>query len=167
MLRTLAITSNQFVLSFGVLIAFLSSKQYEIEESYLESMAKQWKAEKSAMKYSWWQSCQPLLEHFLESNLFILYVVSKLRKSSIQCFKQCAIRSWNEGVTAVGSRTPQAERLISQPCEISLLLQSDFVALFVRLRNLADLVFTCEMVLSASRYLRPTLWDIFLQIFVV
>ena len=52
-------------------------------------------------------------------------------------------------------------------CEISLLLQSDFVALFVRLRNLADLVFTCEMVLSASWYLRPTLWDIFLQIFVV
>ena len=25
--------------------------------------------EKSAMKHSWWQSCQPLLEHFLESNL--------------------------------------------------------------------------------------------------
>ena len=54
----------------------------------------------------------------------------------------------------------------SQPCENNLLLRSDFAALFVRLRNLADLVFTCEMVLSASRYLRPTLWDIFLQIFV-
>ena len=52
-----------------------------------------------------------------------------------------------------------------KPCENSLLLRSDFAALFVRLRNLADLVFTCEMVLSASRYLRPTLWDIFLQIF--
>ena len=39
----------------------------------------------------------------------------------------------------------------SQRCEISLLLRSDFAALFVRLRNLADLVFTCEMVLSASR----------------
>ena len=46
MLRTLAINSNQFVLSFGVLIAFLSPKQYEIEESSLESMAKQWKAQK-------------------------------------------------------------------------------------------------------------------------
>ena len=29
-------------------------------------------------------------------------------------------------------------------------LRSDFTALFVRLRNLADLVFTYEMVLSAS-----------------
>ena len=41
MLRTLAIISNQIVLSFGVLIAFLSPKQSEIEESSLESMAKQ------------------------------------------------------------------------------------------------------------------------------
>ena len=46
MLRTLAINANQIVLSFGVLIAFLSPKQSEIEESYLESMAKQWKAQK-------------------------------------------------------------------------------------------------------------------------
>ena len=56
-----------------------------------------------------WQSCQPLLEHFLKSNLCMLYVVSKLRKSEIQCFKWYAIRSWNEWVTAVGSQTPQAE----------------------------------------------------------
>ena len=59
----------------------------------------------------------------------------------------------------------------SQLCEISLLLRSDFAALFVRLRNrlrdFADLVFTCEMVLSASRYLRPTLWDIFSSYFCV
>ena len=54
----------------------------------------------------------------------------------------------------------------SQPCKNNLLLQSDFAALFGCLRNLADLVFTCEMVLSASWYLWPTLWDIFLQIFV-
>ena len=45
MLRTLAVNSNQIVLSFGVLIAFLSPKQSKIEESYLESMAKQWKAQ--------------------------------------------------------------------------------------------------------------------------
>ena len=31
--------------------------------------AKRGSKEKSAMKYSWWQSCQPLLEHFLEFNL--------------------------------------------------------------------------------------------------
>ena len=96
--------------------------------------------EKSVMKHFLWQSCQPLLEHFLKSNLCMLYVVSKLRKSEIQCFKWCAIRSWNEGVTAVGSRTLQAEsqlrsaaksafccEVISQPflcvCEI---LQTSF-----------------------------------------
>ena len=92
--------------------------------------------EKSAMKHFLWQSCQPLLEHFLKSNLCMLYVVSKLMKSAIQCFKRCAIQSWNEGVTAIGSWTPQAEsqlrsvaksafccEVISQPflcfCEIS------------------------------------------------
>ena len=166
--------------------------------------------EKYAMKHSWWQSCQPLLEHFLKSNLCMLYVISKLRKSTIQCFKQCTIWSWNEGVTAIASRSLQAEgrilhsaakspfccEMISQPfctvlwispwsfpsrwkpnttswkttsqrCEISRLLRSDFVALFVHLRNLADLIFTCELVLRASRYLWPTHWDIFLQIFVV
>ena len=166
--------------------------------------------EKSAMKHSWWQSWQPLLEYFLKSNLCILYVISKLRKSIIKCFKRYAIRSWNEGVTAITIWSLQAEgrilhstakspfccEMISQPfctmlcfppwsfpswwkpstaswkttsqhCEISRLLRSDFAALFVHLRNLADLVCTCEMVLSASWYLRPTLGDIFHQIFVV
>ena len=41
MLRILAINSNQIVLSFGVLIAFLSPKQSKIEESSVESMANQ------------------------------------------------------------------------------------------------------------------------------
>ena len=56
-------------------------------------------------------------------------------------------------------------KLTSQPCENSFLLRSDFTALFKCLRNLADLVFTREMVLSASPYLWPTLLDILLQIF--
>ena len=56
----------------------------------------------------------------------------------------------------------------SQRCEISRFLRSNFAALFfVPLRNLADLVCTCEMIPSASRYLLPTLGDIFHQIFVV
>ena len=58
-------------------------------------------------------------------------------------------------------------RTSSQRCEISRLLWSDFVALFVPLRNFADLVCTCEMLPSASRYLLPPLGDIFYQIFVV
>ena len=46
MLRTLAINSNQIMLSFGVLIAYGSPKQSEIEESYMESWAKQLEAQK-------------------------------------------------------------------------------------------------------------------------
>ena len=38
MLRTLAINSNQIVLSFGVLMTFLSPRQSEIKENSLESM---------------------------------------------------------------------------------------------------------------------------------
>ena len=41
MLRTLAIISNQIVLSFGVFDSFLSPKQSKIEESSIESMANQ------------------------------------------------------------------------------------------------------------------------------
>ena len=79
--------------------------------------------EKSVMKHSWWQSFQPLLEHFLKSNLCILYVVSKLRKSTIQFFKRCMIQSWNEGVTAIASRSLQAEGRMLHGCEISLWLR--------------------------------------------
>ena len=78
---------------------------------------------------SWWQSFQPLLEHFLESNLCMLYVISKLRKSTIQCFKQCMIHSWNKGVTAIGSQSLQAEGRILHGCEITLLLRNDFAAI--------------------------------------
>ena len=179
------------MLSFGVLIAFWSPKQYEIEESYLESMAKLWKAqkheelklwsplhkqirnarrgskEKSAMKQflitvmSATFGALPEI-HFLHAiyhfkarevkNLMLQTVLnSELKWRSYSCWKPNTT-SWKP---------------TSQHCEITLLLRSDFAALFVCLRNPADLIFTCEMFLSASRYLRPTLWDIFLQIFVV
>ena len=144
------------------LLVIWSPKQSKIEESYLESMEKQWKAqkheepeywsfkvlchkqirdarrgskEKSNMKHSRWQSCKPLLEHFLESNLCILYVVSKLKKSKIQCFKRCAIQSWNEGVTTIGSRSLQAEEKFCMAakspfcCENVVLLLRNFAAL--------------------------------------
>ena len=78
---------------------------------------------------SWWQSCQPLLEQFLKSNLCMLYVISKLRKPTIQCFKQCMIWSWNEGVTAIGSQSLQVEERILHGCEITLLLRNDFAAI--------------------------------------
>ena len=53
MLRTLVINSNQIVLSFGVLIAFWSPKQSEIEESSLEYMGKQWRAQKHEEPKLW------------------------------------------------------------------------------------------------------------------
>ena len=65
--------------------------------------------EKSAMKQFLMTVMSATFGDFLESNLCMLYVFSKLRKSTIQFFKWCAIQSWNEGVTAIGSRTPQAE----------------------------------------------------------
>ena len=107
-------------------------KNQSFEVLYHEQIrnARRGNKEKSAMKHFLWQSCQTLLEHFLKSNLCMLYVVSKLRKSSIQCFKWCVIRSWNEGVTAVGSRTPQAESQLRSAaksafcCEIRLLLRN-------------------------------------------
>ena len=149
------------------------------------------------------QSSFALLEHFPKSIFYILYTISKLRKSRIQCFKRYMIRSWNEEVTATAinhskvlRNQPFVARIsqpfctvlwisswsypiyaaswklrtsrwkpTSQPCENNLLLRSDFAALCVHMRNLTDLVFTCEMVLNASRYLPPTLLDIFLQIF--
>ena len=70
------------------------------------------------MKHSRGQHCQPFLEHFLELNLCILYVVSKLGKSAIQCFKRCTIRSWNEGVTAIASRSLQSVAKSAFCCEI-------------------------------------------------
>ena len=66
-----------------------------------------------------------------------------------------------------GSWKPQDESQLPSPARITFLMRSDFVALFICLRNLADIIFSCEMVLSASQYLLPTLGDIFHQIFVV
>ena len=48
------------------------------------------------------------------SNLCILYVIRKLRKLKIQCFKRYAIWSWNEEVTAFGRQLLQAEGRIQQ-----------------------------------------------------
>ena len=46
---------------------------------------------------------------FLESILYILYIVSKLGKSGVQRFKRCMIWSWNKKFMAVWRRTRKAE----------------------------------------------------------
>ena len=102
-------------------------------------------------KHYWWQSCKPLLEHFLESNLCMLYVVSKLRKSTIQCFKRCTIQSWNERVTAIASRSLQVEGNFSTAaksafgCENVVLLLQKFHSHFLQCRGvLLKLLDMCD-----------------------
>ena len=46
-----------------------------------------------AMRNSKDRSYKENLEHFLESNSYMLYIISKLEKSRVQHFKQCAIWS--------------------------------------------------------------------------
>ena len=143
----------------------------------------------------------------------MLYTSSKLKKSIIQWFKRCAIRSWNEEVTTSASQSLQAKGSIlqsvakspfccevisqpfcivgcisfwscpiyaaswelrtsrwkptSQPCENSFLLRSDFAALLECLRNLANTIFSCEMVPRASRYLLTEIWRYFILDFLL
>ena len=76
------------------------------------------------------------------------------------------ISSWSYPIYSASWKLRTSRRKpTSQPYEDSMLLRSDFAAPLECLRNLADTIFSCEMVLSASRYLPPTLLDIFLQIF--
>ena len=60
------------------------------------------------------QSSCTLLEHLPKSIFYMLYTISKLRKSRIQRFKSCMIWSWNEEVTAFGRWLLQAEGRIQQ-----------------------------------------------------
>ena len=55
------------------------------------------------------QSSFALLEHFLKSIFYMLYTISKLRKSRIQIFKPCTIWSWNEEDMAFRRQLHQAE----------------------------------------------------------
>ena len=50
----------------------------------------------------------------MKSNWCILYTISKLRNSTIQFFKRCAIWSWNEEVAAITSQSLRAEGSILQ-----------------------------------------------------
>ena len=67
------------------------------------------------------RSCKEHLEKFLESIVYILYIISKLRKSGVQCFKRCANQSWNEEVMAIWRQLRQVEkefRITFPWCEI-------------------------------------------------
>ena len=50
------------------------------------------------------------LEYFLESIVYILYIVSKFRKSKVQRFKWFVNQSWNEEVMAIWRQLHQVGR---------------------------------------------------------
>ena len=111
-------------------------------------------------------NCLTLLEHFLESISCILYFFSKLEKLGIQHFKRCVNWSWNEEVIAIGSQSHQGEGQF-RSCEISLWLRNHKV-IIVKWRLSAceisqPILHAYEILLSASRYLRPTLLDFFFR----
>ena len=76
-------------------------------------------------------------------------------------YSRC-ISSWSCPIYAASWKLRTSRwKPTSQPCENNLLLRSDFAALLECLRNLANTIFSCEMVPGASRYLLPTFGDIF------
>ena len=120
--------------------------------------------EKSNMKNS---RGQQLLDTFgaLPGAQFMHTIfLSKIEKSEIQRFKRCAIRSWNEEVGAIGSRLHQAKGQFRRlPNHKRMAAKSAFGCEMVSfsLRNFAAILHAYEILLSASRYLRPTLLDFF------
>ena len=84
---------------------------------------------------------------------------SKLRKSTIQCFKRWAIQSWNEGITVIASRSLQDEGRMLHDCEISLWLQK-CCPFPTKISQPFCTVPRCSP--EASWYVRPTFWDILL-----
>ena len=77
--------------SFSVLIAF-----WIIKTSQAKERSKEKQRENEENRGQQLQSSFTLLEHFLKSFFYMLYTISKLRKSRIQRFKLCTIWSWNE-----------------------------------------------------------------------
>ena len=73
-----------------------------------------------------------LLKHFPESIWCIPYVVLKLGKSSVQRFKRCMNRSWNEPLAAKSQQVEGQFHSAAKSafgCEISLRLRNDFAAI--------------------------------------
>ena len=184
MLRTFAINSNQIVLSFGVLIAFLSPKQSKIEESSLESMEKQWKAQKHEEPKLWIFKvlCHKQIRNARRGSKeksamkqFLMTIMSATFGAlpgvqfmyAICCFEAQEVD--NPMLQTVHNLElkwmsyshwkpiTSSWRQISHGCEISLRLRNGvlFAAKFcsplARLRNFPE----------ASRYLRPTFFEIF------
>ena len=64
------------------------------------------------------QSSLALLEHLPKSIFYMLYTISKIRKSRIQHFKPCTIWSWNEEDMAFGRQLLQACAKFAQHLQV-------------------------------------------------
>ena len=96
------------------------------------------------------------LEHFMDSIVYIIYIILNLGKSGVQRFKQCANRSWNKEVMAIG-RQPHQVEITYSTCKIKVQT--------CKMDNS-----TCEspweIHLCNLRHLQPTQLDFFSRYFV-
>ena len=112
------------------------------------------------------RNCWTHLEHFLESISCVLYFVSNLGKSGVQRFERYTNRSWNEEVIAIGSQSRQAEGQFRSYEITRWSLQNQPLAAKWRpsaCQISQPILHACEILLSASRYLWPTLLDFFFR----
>ena len=99
--------------SFSVLTAF-----WIIKTSQAKERSKEKQRENEENRGQQLQSSFTLLEHFPKSIFYMLYTISKLRKSRIQHFKPCTIWSWNEEDMAFGRQLLQACTKFAQHLKI-------------------------------------------------
>ena len=93
--------SQESIASNGPWFGFETKKLWPFEDNYA-------KLNGSGAAAANFTTVRHVLEHFLELKLFILYIILKLRKSGIQCFKRCMIWIWNEEVMAIWRQTTQS-----------------------------------------------------------
>ena len=116
-----------------VLVAFLSLKQDMNEGEFFANLGNRFPSQsRDARKkirernptwsnFAWLceiqkdSSYKTNLEHFIESIIYILSIISKLGKSRVQCFKQCANWSWNEEAMVIWRQLQQAENEFRNP----------------------------------------------------
>ena len=100
--------------------------------------------EKSTMKHSKWQSLSATFGALPRAQIMHTICRFEARKSSIQRFKWCAIRSWNEGVTTIGSWSLQAEGQFCRAVKSAF----GYEMVSFMLRNFAAILHGCEILLK-------------------
>ena len=82
------------------------------------------------------------LDHFLESIVYILYIVLNLGKSGVQRSKRCANQSWNEEVMVIWRHVHQVGGSFQNDFEIQLMISKFNLWIRNPLRNDTNFEFT-------------------------